>query len=360
MVDQVKVVLATITALALIDLMVAIVLPYTPSKLVAFFEYGRSVPGKIERWQEAKAPLSGNLLRVAWRPEMLKRSAEKFQTEDSAAGPIIRDYGMSFTSNILKAAQKLKPELQFDSHSGPAASPNFIYSMFVDDRPNRRKGDIVLIGLLSSSIPGLASFSNRTWSFEQPAPYTYPIFLPDGTKRGLHRIDPAILSLKDMSDASKVAAFDHQMYLEDGMWTSEAFSFTGLDLSPFARLVRRALAKSSIAKRQNRIMSNPEDEIMPWADVLQRMVFEIKNMCHADGQVPLIVLIQAQGESSAHLLPVLQSILLAENVPYLATEEVASPQDPSLYRGDGHFIPEVDIILAERFLALQRSDAVSD
>ena len=39
---------------------------------------------------------------------------------------------------------------------------------------------IVVLGFLSSSLHAMASLSNRTWSFEQPAPFTYPVFLPEG------------------------------------------------------------------------------------------------------------------------------------------------------------------------------------
>nr|WP_321468183.1 hypothetical protein [uncultured Desulfobulbus sp.] len=352
MIKQIKVVLATIVALIAIDIFVLMILPYAPHKLVIFFEYGRSVPGKIAHWQKENPPLPGNLLHVAWRPESLARSAKEFLLEDPTGGPVIRNYGMSFTNQLLEAAKEFNPDLQVDGHTGPGAPPNFVYSQFLDDRQNRRSGDIVLVGILSSSVAGLASFSNRTWVFEQPAPFTYPIFRPNDSTNGLRRIDPVIQSLNDMSAPSKIMDFTRQMRSEDGLWTSLAFDLTSLDASPFFRLLRRAMAKSAIAEREDRITAHPMDGIMPWSQVLQRMVHEIQRICRSDGQIPLIVLIQAHDVRSAHLLPALKPILKAENIPYLATEEVANPQDASAYLGDGHFTHTVNKILAEKLLAI--------
>lgn len=347
---QIKIVLATLAALVVLDVAVALVLTRAPAGLSAFFEYGRSVPGKIAQWQDRPGQ-SGNLLKVAWRPELLAESTTKFAAEDPAAGPVFRNYGMSFTQQLLAAAQKARPELKVDGHAGPAASPNFVYSIFLDDRANRRPGDVVVFGILSSSVPGLASFSNRVWSFEQPAPFTYPIFRPDAAG-GLSRTDPEVVAFTDMTDPAKAAIFDAQMRTEDALWTPEAFALPALDVSPFARLLRRASAIGAIAAREATITTHPEDGPMPWAEVLRRMVRDVARISREDGQIPLIVLIQAHDPESVSLRQALVPMFEAEDIPYLATDEVADPQNSAAFVPDGHLTPAKNDELARRMLAL--------
>ncbi|HEY0214461.1 MAG TPA: hypothetical protein VGC40_12895 [Paenirhodobacter sp.] len=350
MLRQIKVVLATLFALVVLDVMVALVLTRAPAGLSAFFDYGRSVPGKIAQWQE-RQDRPGNLLNVAWQPEMLAESATHFAGEDPASGPIVRHYGMSFTQQLLQATQRARPDLMVDGHAGPGASPNFVYSVFLDDRTNRRTGDVVVFGILSSSVPALGSFSNRVWVFEQPAPFTYPIFRPDGLK-GLKRTDPAITAHADMTDPVKIAAFDAQMRAEDALWTPQAFALPALDASPFVRLLRRATATGAIESREANVTTHPEDGTMPWAEVLRLMVRDVARISREDNQVPLIVLIQARDTASPQLRPVLVPMLEAEGIPYLATDEVANPRDTTAFLSDGHLTTAVNDVLAQRLLGI--------
>lgn len=350
MIRQIKVVVATLVALLVLDGLVALVLLRAPAALTTFFEYGRSAPGKIEQWR-IHPGTPGNLREVSWRPEILSSSAEKFAAENPAVGPVLRTYGMSFTYHLTNAARSIDPGLRVDEHAGPGAPPNFVHSVFLDDRANRRAGDVVLFGILSSGVPALASFSNRTWVFEQPAPFTYPVFRPDAAG-GLTRTDPAVVALSDMDDPAKAAAFDAQMRAEDGLWTPAAFDLPGLDASPLARLVRRALATGAIAGREGEVTANPEAGPMPWAEVLRRMVREVARIAREDGQVPLIVLIQARDPASPQLRPVLVPLLEAEGIPYLATDAVADPRDGKAFLPDGHLTPAVNAELARRLLAM--------
>lgn len=357
MIRQIKVIAATLLALLALDGLVALVLTRAPVALTSFFDYGRSAPGKIAQWQ-ASPGQSGNLLDVAWRPDILALSAQRFADEGAAAKPVLRSYGMSFTQQLVEAARRINPDLRTDGHAGPGASPNFVYSVFLDDRANRRPGDVVLFGILSSSVPALASFSNRTWVFEQPAPFTYPIFRPDAAG-GLMRRDPAVVALADMADPVKSTAFDAQMRAEDSLWTPEAFALPWLDASPFARLLRRALASGAIADHEAAITAHPDDGPMPWAVVLRRMVHEVARIAHEDGQVPLIVLVQARDQSSAQLRAALVPFLEAEQIPYLATDKIADPRDSTAYMPDGHLTRAVNDALARRMLDLPELSGVA-
>ena len=340
-------VLATLVALVALDGLVAVVLPHAPAGLQAFFDHGRSVPGKIALWQAEPAGESGNLLGAAWLPPMMAQSRDHFLA-GGEVGPVIRSYGMSFSQELLDAARQADPLLVVDGHAGPAAPPNFVHAAFLDDRANRNPGDIVVIGLLSSSVPGMAAFSNRTWAFEQPAPFTYPVFRPDGPG-GLVRTDPVLTDMADLDDPASVAAFDAQLRAEDGMWTRAAFALPQLDASPLARLLRRAVAKSALAGREAAVARDPQAR---WAETLRLMLLDVARITREDGQLPVILLIQARGDTRFALRETLGPLLEAEGIGYLATETLAHPADGRGFLPDGHFTPEVNAALAQALLDL--------
>ncbi|WP_373354019.1 hypothetical protein [Pseudoroseicyclus sp. CXY001] len=343
--------LLTLAALALIDLAAAGALGWAAGAgrlggLVAYFDYGRSVPGKLAAWDEAPdAP--GNLADIAWRPAQLAASAEGFAAEDPGAGPVLRAYGMSFTSNILAEAEALDPALSVDRHDGPSAPPNFTFAQFLDDRPNRRAGDVVVLGILSSSLPAMAALSNQTWAFEQPAPFTYPVFLPEGD--GLARIEPVIETADEARDPALAGAWRAQLREVDAFHAPVTFGATWADASPFLRLVRRSLAKRHIARVERRIEAG---ELYPVAEVLPRMIAAFAAMAREDGQVPVVLLIQGRDGSDLDLLALTAPVLEREGIPYLATAEIASPSDPANFAADSHYRPEVDRRFAEALLRL--------
>ncbi|KIC40597.1 hypothetical protein RA27_12535 [Ruegeria sp. ANG-R] len=341
--------------LALIDLSVHAVLRHAEASgrlgsLVAFFEYGRSVPGKLARWQD-NPTLRGNLFDVSWRSAILDESVSKFADGSADNSPTIRSYGMSFVNNIIKRAVEKRPGLISDSHAGPGAPPNFTYALFQDDRQNRRPGDIVVLGILSSSVPAMAALSNRTWVFEQPAPFTYPVYWPEG--EGLRRVEPLINSAdaqRALSDNPTLqAAWRDQLASEDLFHAYSTFGGRALDASPFLRLVRRSVGTSHVAKTEAEILAGTH---YPYDTVLRRMVSEFARTAREEDQIPIVMLIQSRDPRDADILAITRPVLEAENIAYLATAEHFDPRDASGFLPDGHYRPRVDDLFADRFLDL--------
>lgn len=319
--------------------------------LVRYFEFGRSVPGKLARWQ-AEPEAQGNLYDVAWRPDILARSAEDFAAEPADAGPVLRSYGMSFSGNILRQAQALDPDLIVDRHAGPAAPPNMVFELFLADRANRRPGDVVMLTFLSSSVPALQAMSNRTWNFEQPAPFTYPIFRP-GPDNGLIRIAPLVESLEEeralMGDSAQATAWQAQLAEEDAFYTAAGFGLPGLDASPFLRLLRRSAATRAVGQRQAEVI---DQDAAAQAEILRRMIAEVARIAAEDDQHPIIVLVQGRAPSDLDMLDATAEALAAHDVAYLATVEHFDPRDRAGFAQDGHYLPEVDRRFAAALLDL--------
>lgn len=350
----------TLLALVLIDLLAAAALSSgaAPGALVRYFEYGRSVPGKLAQWV-AHPDMKGALFDVAWRGEKIAESRALFAAEAPDAGPTVRGYGMSFVGHILTPAHELDPSLGLDLHGGPSAPPNYCYALFLDDRAQRRPGDVAVLGILSSSTAAMASMSNQTWNFEQPAPFTYPVFLPDGAS-GLRAVEPRVATAEQqraaLSDPAQAAAWAAQLAAEDLLYAPEAYALPGLDISPFARLVRRSLATDATRRAEAAVLA--EDGTYPWREVLARMIRDFVETARADGQVPVVFLIQGRDPGDPDLREAALPVLQALDAPYLATADVASPRDGANYLGDGHLTPAANDLLAARFLEILAAQGV--
>ncbi|MEP5153688.1 hypothetical protein [Planktotalea sp.] len=317
--------------------------------LVRYFEYGRSVPGKLAKWEDNPDNLY-NLYDLAWRGEIIDASTHSFDAEQENPRPVIRSYGMSFVDNILLAAKEDNPDLTLDMHSGPSAPPNFTFALFQDDIANRRDGDIAVFGILSSSVSGLAAMSNRTWAFEQPAPFTYPVYhLVDGA---LHRMEPLINS----GDAERSLryrpfvfdAWTEQLSNEDQFYFSATFGATWLDFSPFARLVRRSFAQAHVTQVQENIRNGS----YPCEEVLQLMITDFARTARQNGQRPVVMLIQSRDPDDLDLLEIAKPVFEKFDIPYLATAEHFDPRYASGFLADGHYKPEVDKQFAAAFAEL--------
>lgn len=349
----------TFLVLVLLDLGVHLGLDHgAPQGLVRFFNFGRSVPGKLAQWQALPEQLSSPR-EVAWRDTMMRSSAMKFATEPATQGPVIRGYGMSFLYNILTAAQQGCPALALDMHAGPGAPANATYAMFLDDRASRRAGDVVVLGILSETLEGMFSLSNRTWVFEQPAPFTYPLFSPDPASPGLLRHEPLVTSLVDedrlATDPVFAAAWTAQLARLDRAYMAGAFAWPALDASPLARLLRRGLVMPELAKRRRAAMAEIADPTSQGAETLRRILAGFADMALADGQLPIVALIQGN-RPAPDLARLLCPGLRSRGVTCFATSELQDPRDRHAFLNDGHFKPEIDELFGKAFLQLLSSD----
>jgi hypothetical protein len=344
---QLSIIGLTILALLAMDIAVGAALEVKGGGLARYFDYGRSVPGKLDRWI-ARPNTKGNMFDVAWRSEMIEDSAVDFAAEDPAL-PVVRGYGMSFANQILRASQDLDPDLRIVLRAGPSASPNFTYAAFKQDRANRRPGDVAVLGVLSSSVAAMASMSNRTWNFEQPAPFSYPIYWPEGDN--LRAVEPLVNSAAAeraaMTDPTLLGPWQAQLAAEDLFHTPYAFAAPWLDVSPFARQVRRALAVGDIRRRTAAILA--EDGPYPYAEVLRRMIRDFVATARADGQMPVVFLIQGRDRADPDLLAITGSTLAALNASYLATAELVDPRILSNFEPDSHYTAAANRIFAKAF-----------
>lgn len=346
----------TLLALATMDVSLAGILWATKGagigpvdKLRERLELGQSVPGKHARWAAAGKGET-NIFRVGWRGDVVARSAALFG-EEVPGERRVRAYGMSFSNHLTRAYGALPGSWPIDLHSGQGGPINYSFSLFRDDRANRNQGDVVVLGVLASSLYGAMSLSNRIWTFDQPAPMTCPIFLIG--EDGLTEIAPVINDWRAELDAPASAQAEWQQQLKDHdvFFTDVAYIALVLDVSPFLSSVRRALVTSEIAKRKAELLTDPDRRARLVGSV-HAILTECGRATREDGQTPFVILIQDRVIPGLNLERIAGDLLQAQGVAFLDTADVIDPTQRSFFQPDGHFTAAADQIMAARMKAI--------
>ncbi len=351
-----KIAVWTLVWLAMID--VAINLAFAPrqgmqrlSGLQRYFDYGRSVEGKLLRSVTPDPKTSAPIIPAGWI------DAEGYRALPSERAPgsdmLIAAYGQSFTLNALNEAARLDGKLTLRPIGGPAAPPSHAYAAYQVDEP-MRKADVVLLGLLSSSVVHLGSISGLIWSFENPAPYTFPRYRwQDGR---LVEETPLIRSEQEFREAflarsTAWEAFREQLRRSDRGYDRFIFDHNLSDRSSLVRLARRGWVAHS--QRYDEGVYVPGRGFEPQsqeAQVLKAIVTDMARRSRARGERLVVMLLHVNGHGQ-DLYDLMRGTLEAEGIEYVSSHTVFSADDPSNFLPDGHYKEAPNRRLAE---ALQR------
>lgn len=327
--------------------------PYVqPSSLTQYFEYGRSVEGKLQRMVRPTDAESHPVVPAGWLvPGAPPRPP-------APEGKLVVDvYGMSFALHIADALVELDPRFVVDPIGGPSAPPNFTYAAFEKHLPQSR-GDVLVWAILSSSVPYLETLTFQTAGFEQPFPYTYPRY--DAVDGELTRVDPAITSLAQMRTALAGPVlwegWVEQLSAHDPYYSPLTFNAGPLDALASVRLARRAYRRRHLTQQRARVHDRTgfRRDALP-AKVLPVLARTFARRARENDRVPVVLLVHDQGFST-HLYELMGAMLEAESIPYFSTHERVSPDDALQFIADGHFQPKLlpslaadlrEVILAE-------------
>jgi hypothetical protein len=351
------IVLWTIGALILIDISVGFA--FRPqldprresSSLQTYFDYGRSIEGKLRREFGSTPEKDAAIIKAGWLAKECDISTS------TTPGKLTFDiYGMSFSSHIADQMVRLNPGLASQSFFGPAASLNHSYACFVRRvEAERDRASIQILGILASSIRRMETISGLTTSFEAPTPFTYPRYslAPDGHLVGY---SPSITTQEDLRAALanpvKWRAFLDELATHDDFYEQRLFQADVFDHSVLARMIRRAWGQRVLRVRTAALRADDGFSGAPdIAPVLRAMLIDFANRARKAGERPIIILIEDQGYGgtlSAIAAPALQ----VNHVDFIATSTIAPPDDTSNFVSDGHFTPAVDEKIARAVLDL--------
>lgn len=319
-----------------------------PSSLERYFEYGRSVEGKLPRIVGPTDETTQPVAAAGWLNPDDWAAQPKIATQED--GVLLAVYGMSFAADLGEWLCAHDDRLTMRFIGGPAAPPNFVYAAYTMDR-GHHDADVAVFAIMASSLRGMMTLTGMTVNFEQPFPFTYPRYtVTDGVLKAEW---PRILSLPELRDAMAQPAewdlFVDQLAEHDVYYSPLLFEGTLLDHSSIARMLRRAWAQ----RRNLQIIHSihgPQgfDTSQPLVPALKRMVEKFAETCSADNILPIVYLVNDRGYGD-HLFELLQPLLEEKNIPYFSTHVFADPNNPASFIGDGHFTESANDRIGEAF-----------
>ena len=317
--------------------------------LATFFERGRSMEGKLRRdvredWQ---APGTRHGWLVA---EELAKDLPAQAGPDHAR--LVSIYGMSFSKHVGQALAELDPKLRIRHVGAAEAPPNHSYTAYLLDR-RQHGSDIVVLGILASTVPRVATQTSLTWQFDRAYGYSHPRYDVSGDG-SLRAIWPKVRTFEDL----KAALSDPGLWegwledLAENDLFHDSFSMRGswTDRSTLLRLVRRAWNRRHRTAVTNEL--HPRDGYDPesgFVRALNLMVRDFAETAEEDGRIPVVVLFHDQGQSD-HLFRALESTLREHGIRYVSSHATHPPTDASNYVEDGHFTHEANLDFARQLL----------
>lgn len=314
--------------------------------LERYFSYGYSTEAKLNRSVGDASQEPTAIINAGWIPTELYPPPENWET----ANHRITFYGMSFTNRAARALKSINPELAISSRAGPAAPFNHSYALFEAD-PWADEPDVIVVGILSSSLAYTHSISGLGYTPESPAPYSFPKFELIDNK--LVRHDPIITQRDQFIEAFRTRSklwyqYKDQLAQLDGYWDPFVFNHSLLDRSAFIRLVRRAWASKVIDSNRTKVYS-PRDGYNTRDPALAAVPYLLNKMhqtCAKNNQRLIVLLLHARGEPG-HLDQWLAPILRSQEITVISTTDLFSSTDPLNFESDSHYRPDLDQRIAQ-------------
>ena len=320
-------------------------------QLTRYFDYGRSVEGKVRAMVGPEGTLPPPLVQAGWIEPPSDQPVRAGKGQDL----LVAVYGMSFAVNIAKHMQDEDKRIALRLAGGPGATLSHSYALYNADR-GHHEADVVVLGILASSLPALMTISHMTWNFEEPSPHFYPRFsVVDGK---LSRYSPSVSTLAQLQaasrDESRWRAVVDELSSHDAFYDPLVFRSWSLDESVLARLARRGWGQSRKRASIDRFHDTAGyTNELGLLDVTRALVTAFITQVRSDGKLPVVLAINDRGYPD-HLHRVLAPIVAGSGAVYLSTHEVAPASDASNFLKDGHFVPAKD-----RLIALKLSELIN-
>ena len=345
----------TVLALVAIDVLINVVFLYPndpkftdPSRMQLYFEYGRSAEGQLSRMTRKSRSETAPITLVGWYEPL-----EVVEEPSKSNASVVSFYGASHTVRLANALGRASDRFSFRMVGAPGATSNWSYGAYLRDRGGRKSRAVVL-AFNSNNFAMISSFSPTIWSVDYPMPYTADRFYLESSRlRVLHppytSFDQYVHTFYDPVAWSAALDFFSK---NDPFYNSFIVRANVLDHSALWRLFRRAHDQKLLRDLQKSVLDQsgfrPESEDVKLA---HRMIHEFAIQARSDAMIPVIFIVNNLGYSD-NLFRALRPILEADNVPYLSSHTIVSPNDPTGYLPDSHFTDENDDKLARALVEI--------
>lgn len=349
--------------LLIVDIGIKIILPYpkdprnvSPSTLSQFFEYGRSVEGKLTRMTRKSDDRSAPILLTGWLQEPRIKYFSDVQAK--ANKPIITVYGMSHSVQLAEDMAKVDSSFVVRSFGAPGAVPTWSYAAFLLDK-EQLYSDVVVLAIMTRGVPLIATTSGSTNHFDSVWPYTYPRFFCE--KGALIQVSPPFISLEGYReyfyDSDKWDSYAKWLHQYDKFYDPLLFRKTFLDKSSIFRMLRRGYAYSSRSKKEAKVYNDQSGFNLESEEVriLRAIIETFASDARKKNSLPIIYIVNNVFMSD-HLFRILEPTLSSHNTLFLSTHEISPPNDPTNYLPDSHFVPAKNLELAKAMIKIIREN----
>jgi hypothetical protein len=359
----------TVLFLAVVDVSLNLAFPPPPPNVKpekvprygirAYFNYGRSTEGKLADMVRPTEAAGAPLVPIGWVEHGAATPNRMGPNRGGVPRVRVSVFGMSFSNHITRVMSEIDPTVAVAQYAGPSAPPNHTFAMYRQVRrmgPAAPPADVVVYGILASSVKGMTTLTGLTWLFESPAPYCYPRYTLDGAGQLVERW-PTLRTEAEfraaLADPTKMAAFRADLSANDRFYDPFCFRGSLLDRSALVRMARRAYADhhaNTLSAKIDRPQGGFDPDDPDIGPPLRAMCREFAATARADGRLPIVLLMQDQG-SRDDLYQLLGPSLQQAGVPFVSTHELVPTSDRNNFIPDGHFTRAADERVARVLLA---------
>jgi hypothetical protein len=355
-----KVLAWLVASLVVIDVAINAIFAYpqdpketNPSSLQKYFDYGRSTEGKLRRMTICDRDKTAPITLSGWYSPLTVLNytvAKPYHT--------VSIYGMSHAMLLGSALERVSDRHNIRRIGAPGASANWAYGAYLRDTGNA-DSDVVVLAMMSLTIPVITSASPMFWNYDGPSPYTADRFeLEDNklvaTPPDFDSFDDYCKTFMDKAAWEKAMA---NMTAGDTSFSEFAFNASWLDNSALFRLVRRAhnqhtadlsgsysISKAGVVPDSKQII------------IAQAIVREFASDARSKGKLPVIYIVNNLGYGD-YLYQSLKPVLESDKIPFVNSATIADPALPMNYLSDSHFIPPIDDEIARELVRVVDAQA---
>lgn len=347
--------------LAIFDILINIIFHYpkdpqnvNPSFLQSYFEYGRSVEGKLQGMTRLNEDEAAPIVNGGWLETVRQKSLPSKRLSSDTSKVVVSLYGMSHTEELWKSISKLDKRYLIRGFMAAGATPNWSYAAYESDE-GKEDSDVVILGIMTDSVPLITSTTGMTAYFDMSYPYTFPRYTVKGDK--VNAVWPPFYDSKNyvkyFFDKAKWKQYRAWLAKNDKYYNPILFKKSILDYSALFRLVRRAYAEREKQKIINSSYTKAgfiedSEEVI----VLRTIVKNFAESAREKSIIPIIYIVNNQ-ERSDHLFKILKPVLDSNKIPYLSSHVICPPDDPRVFLSiNSHFIHSKDMELAQEMIKI--------
>ncbi|MHA6723775.1 hypothetical protein [Sphingomonas sp. RS2018] len=313
-----------------------------PGRLQLFFDYGRSMEGRLRRMTRTDPAQTAPITLAGWYRPLVST-----QRPAKPGGGVVTVYGMSHAMRLGEALQRVSPTWTVRTVGAPGATTNWSFGAYRRDS-GKSGSKVAVLAIMSSTLPNITSLSPMTWNESFPLPYTQDRYVLQGGKLGV--VTPPYESFKDfvatLNDPAKWRAAMAVFAANDPFYDARLLRASVLDHSTLVRMARRAIGNYRDRDAEGDVLTarrfNPDSEAVRVANAI---IAEFARMARSNGQLPVIYVVNNYGYAD-QLRRALQDTLDRDHIPYLSSDSVVDPSNPANYLPDTHFTDANDEKLA--------------